>query len=45
MLYHVRMDVHPPVDHRSVDFEQLKVEEKRIAMTATVGRRHARPSM
>jgi muconolactone D-isomerase len=31
MLYHVRMDVHPPGDHHSVDFEQLKVEEKRIA--------------
>lgn len=31
MLYHVRMDVHPPIDHRSVDFEQLKAEEKRIA--------------
>lgn len=28
MLYHVRMDVHPPQDAAAADFERLKAEEK-----------------
>ena len=31
MLYHVRMDVHPPVDPLTANFEQLKADEKRMA--------------
>lgn len=28
MLYHVRMDVHPPQGPAAIDFDQLKAEEK-----------------
>jgi muconolactone D-isomerase len=31
MLYHVRMDVHPPADPVATKFEQLKADEKQMA--------------
>ena len=31
MLYHVRMDVHPPADPVAANFEQLKADEKQMA--------------